>query len=375
MKVGGAPVWQRRLALTLLILAAIAAGAWFLAARDEPEPGHGPDYGALLKSWQDHAGIARPSAGTVTRPLTLPDDHGIHPGAAAEQWDLAMLLESTDRTERFVLRARFDRLGASAPRRASRWAAGGIVRRRLTLGLIGRDSLRTHEHFDRVALGLSGFESSPPVLWTPSDRLEWAGGDSGRLHVSGRGTRADLRFSAISAASELDGSGALGGQWRAYLIPAIRIEGTLSDGTRDVAVSGRGWIGHGWGAVPPVGGQLYFNHWILKLSDDSALAIVQWRRRDGSGRPSYDAVVIDMAGHAESRDAGDLELQSDGSSSGAPPHWRLRWPGERMELDIRAFIQQSTRNVAGPVEIAVRVDGTRDAEALTGWGFMELDGY
>ncbi|MFO1417940.1 MAG: lipocalin family protein [Methylotetracoccus sp.] len=375
MKLRGASTWQRRFAFALPILAVIAAGAWLVAARHEPEPVHGPDYAALLKAWQDHSGIDRPTVGTVTRPLTLPDDHGFHSGAAAEQWDLAMLLESTDRSERYVLRARFDRLGASAPRRTSRWAAGGVVRRRLTLGLIGRDSLRTHEHFDRVALGLSGFESSPPALWTLSDRLEWAGGDSGRLNVSGRGTRADLRFSAISAASELDDSGALGGQWRAYLIPALRVEGMLGDGERDVAVSGRGWFGHGWGAVPPVGGQLYFNHWILQLSDDSALAIVQWRRRDGSGRPSYDAVVIDMSGHAVSRDASDLELQADGSLSGPPPHWRLRWPGERMELDIRAVIEQSTRNVAGSADIAVRVDGTRDAKALTGWGFMELDGY
>jgi predicted secreted hydrolase len=371
-----------RWSAALLFLSAAVLGAWRFPFYRAQGPATSPDYAALMKVWQDRTADAYARPDENAGPLSFPLDHAGHPAFPAEQWDFAALLDSVDGARRFALRFRLDRLGAADnnANRGSRWAAREFFHGMQTLTDFAAERFSPDERYSRRALGLSGYDTDPPRVWIDADALEWTGGRAadgqGKLAVSGRETIAQLYYVPLKPVASFDPGAQTAGPWRGYVYPRMRVTGNLQTGGRVSAVTGSGWLGHGWGRLPPVGGQVAFNRWFIQLSDDTELAVLQLRRRDGSGRPSIEGVSFGAAGEVRRLEQEDFELSPGQHAGRYPLSWVLSLPGAQIELRIRAVLQhQESTGAAGTWDGAVIAEGRRGGSELSGWGFMELNGY
>lgn len=371
-----------RWSAALLFLSAAMLGAWRFPFHRTQGPAPSPDYAALMKAWQDRTADAYARPEENAEPLSFPADHTGHPAFPAEQWDFAALLDSVDGARRFALRFRLDRLGAagSNTHRGSRWAAREFFHSLVTLTDFAAERFAPDERYSRRALGLSGYDTDPPRVWVDADVLEWTGDrvatGQGKLTVADRETIAQLYYAPLKPVAAFDPGAQPAGPRRAYVYPRMRVTGNLHTGGSVTAVTGSGWLGHAWGRLPPAGGQVAFNRWFIQFSDDTELAVLQLRRRDGSGRPSVEGVWFGAAGEVRRLEPEDFELVPGRYPGTYPVNWVLSLPGEQIELRIRAVLQhQETAGATGAWDGAVTAEGRRGGARLSGWGFMELNGY
>jgi len=367
--------WSRHPASWVLAAALVVAG-WVLFSHQRPEPPAArDDLSAVLRAWDRET-----TAGAFPRPasergqLRFPREHGVHTDVPFEVWDIVMRLPLQQGT--YWLRMRLLRLAAAPhpPDRASAWAAGEFLRAELTL-VAGAPAGSAHVvRNSRVALGIAGRASDPPKLWIDGDHLAWvrtdASGDQWELVLHESELQANLQLTlapprVTSADTELTG-----GPWTGYLHPHLAVTGELktADGARPVL--GTGWFTHNWGPVPPVGGQVTFDRWLLQFDQGDALVLVQTRRRDGSAPPSSRAVWIAADGQIRALDRPVAQVKM---GLRRPDAWSLITPDGRTRLKVEATTESTDDTATDQgMAVSVRVEGQHDGRPVTGWGVIDV---
>jgi predicted secreted hydrolase len=124
----------------------------------------------------------------------------------------------------------------------------------------------------------------------------------------------------------------------------------------------------------------------LHLSDGRDLMIYFLRRRDGSIDDASSGTLIEADGRARPLARADISIEvmdhwkSERSGGRYPGLWRVRLPGEDIELEIRPLLpDQEVRPAAMPALIywegAVLGRGRARRRSVSAEGYVELTGY
>jgi predicted secreted hydrolase len=158
--------------------------------------------------------------------------------------------------------------------------------------------------------------------------------------------------------------------------------GTVTVQGRTYEVTGSSWMDREWSTGSLGREQVGWDWFALQLSDGSELMYYQLRQQSGSVDPFSEGTFVPAQGPPLrlSRDEVRLEVLDTWLSprGGAkyPARWRLSVPKVELELDVTpAQADQELPVTLRYWEGAVRVQGTRAGQRLSGRGYVELTGY
>lgn len=337
----------------------------------------------------DAAGFARV---TAPRPFVFPRDHGPHPEYKTEWWYFTGNLRN-DAGRRFGYQLTIFRIGLVPPgviaQRASHWATGEIYMGHFAITDVKAKSFRAGERLARSALGLAGAQVQPVAVWIENWR------------VTGEDDLFPLRISAQDGDSAIDftletrkpvvlqgdrgmsvKSATPGNASHYYSYTRLTTQGTLRIDGESHRVEGESWMDREWSTSALEQNQAGWDWFSLQLDDGTELMYYRLRLKDGRIDPVSAGVWIDAAGTPVRLDASAVhasivrEWRSAETQVVYPVAWRLEVPSQALTLAIEPLLDnQELRLTVRYWEGAIRVTGTRQGRALSGYGYLELAGY
>lgn len=328
---------------------------------------------------------ARPSEG-FERPtgpwtLALPEDHGPHPEARSEAWNLVVHLTGPGGTPvgvQFLLL----RVGLVAPGAApspSPWTPRAVYRGHLIMTDGAGPATRAEERLLRGMAGLAGFDPSllelrlddwTIVFGTPDSSGDWA------LAASAEGSRVALTLRPPAEPIRPEGDAA---PFRGYALPQLVASGTVETDAGPLPVLGTAWFEHLWGELPlPGDTPVVTGRLLVHLDDGTALSVIRSWRRDGRGAATVDAVLIAEDGAPVAVAAGDAAVAVTQRWRGTDGYWPVGWSVQVGDIALavvpvvedqeHAFV---SRLWSGLVEIS----GQNGDRSVRGWGTLQLTGH
>jgi len=378
---------MRRLVSYLLLPALLLAAVFYLRARQvsaPTEPG--------LKVSQALGGI--PAAGFARalspRAFHFPADHGPHRQYQTEWWYFTGNLE-TAKGRRFGYQLTFFRMalapGASA--RLSRWGADQVYMAHCAVTDVDGKRFIFAERFSRGALGLAGAGGDPFAVWLEdwSARQTSPSPWSLKLVAAEGGASLDLDLASLKPVV-LNGAQGLSRKGRDpgnasyyYSIPRLATRGTLNLAGERFQVSGLSWLDREWSTSALAGDQAGWDWFALQLGDGRDLMFYRLRKKDGSADPFSGGTLTAADGSSRRLSAAEVQLsvaewwKSPESGTRYPSRWRLRVPGEGIDLEVLPRL--AGQELLGSFrywEGAVSVRGLGNSR-LEGSGYLEMTGY
>jgi predicted secreted hydrolase len=171
-----------------------------------------------------------------------------------------------------------------------------------------------------------------------------------------------------------------------YSLTRMPTAGTVRIGGERFAVTGASWMDREWSTSSLGKDQVGWDWFSLQLADGWDLMLYRLRRKDGTADPASSGTLIgpDIGPDGGSRRLNLAEFQIEGSGewrsprSGAeyPTRWRVRVPGEDLDLDVRPLLADQELDVSFRYwEGAVEITGTHRGRPVEGHGYVELTGY
>jgi predicted secreted hydrolase len=381
---------RKILALTSLILAftLLAGGAYALT-----RPGEDGQVEARLAVAEALGG--EPAAGYARaveqRPFTFPADHGPHPEFRTEWWYYTGNLATAD-GRRFGFQLTFFRtaLSPEAPQRASAWGANQVYMAHFAISDVAGRRFYAFDRFSRGALDLAGARAEPFRVWLEDWSTESAG--SGALPMRLRAAQGEVGLELVVDSAKptvLQGERGLsrkgaepGNASYYYSYTRMPASGSVRVGSQTFVVEGLAWMDREW-STSALGDDLAGWDWFaLQLEDGREVMYYQLRRKDGGIDPFSGGTFVAADGTSRSLAAGEVELAvsetwpSPRDGTRYPARWRLRIPGEGLDLEIVPHLADQELNLAVRYwEGAVGVTGTAAGRPVAGNGYVELTGY
>jgi predicted secreted hydrolase len=336
----------------------------------------------------DPSGFARADS---IREYALPADHGPHFDYQTEWWYYTGNLVAGD-GRRFGFQLTFFRRGLlpGPPPDGPGLATTQVYFAHLALTDVAAGTHVFAERWARGAAELAGARGDPFAVWLEDWRVESTNADGSALRLAARegslGLELDLRARkplvrhgdrGLSPKSDEPGNAS-------HYIGYTRLEarGRLATDGRELAVSGQAWFDHEWSTSALGPGAVGWDWFSLQLDDGHDLMYFQIRREDGGIEPVSGGTLVAPAGGSRRLPASEVSLgvlsrwTSPRTGAVYPARWRIRVPGEGLDLVVVPWIaEQEMRTSFVYWEGAVRVSGTREGEALSGHGYVELTGY
>ncbi len=385
----------RQVVLGLALLCAVsAAAAWLLWPR--PQPALRASMSAAAAA-TDTTGFAR---ATGPRPLVFPADHGPHEAFQTEWWYYTGNLTAAS-GEQFGYQLTFFRRSVAPPsestpadagEQASAWRTDQVYMAHFALTDVAGRVHHSFERFSRGALGLAGAQAEPFRIWL--EDWEVAGPTIGQARLRAAVTEGDLDLRLDLMLRDLKGPILHGDRGYSrkgpepgnasyyYSLSRIETTGTIVARDRQWAVAGLSWMDHEF-STSALGPELVGWDWFsLQLSDGSEVMLYALRRADGGRDPFSSGTLIAADGTTQPLGPSDFEIAATGAwrsprTGGVyPAGWVLSVPGADLRLVVTPHLaDQEMRTTLPYWEGAVRVEGTRAGQALTGHGYVELTGY
>ena len=325
-------------------------------------------------------------------PYEFPRDHGNHAGFKTEWWYFTGNLRAEDGRE-FGYQLTFFRQGIAPPAEPavarSRFVARDLKFAHFTISDLSRGKFHFGQTLSRGAFGEAGFDDGRRLAWIDGLSLELR--DDGAFHLVGRDTEKSvdliLKSTKPPAIHGVDGlSRKADGEGRAshyYSFTRLETAGRISIGGDAFPVEGRSWFDHEWASNQLAAHQVGWDWFSLQFDDGSELMLFQLRTKDG-GRDRWSGGSFIAADGGVTRIANEdfaLEPSARWKSvkSGAeyPMRWRVRVP--KLGLDVAVATRMDDQELRlNPIvywEGAVRAEGARSAQKISGRGYLEMTGY
>jgi predicted secreted hydrolase len=373
-----------------LVLVGLALGA-FLITREATAPTQGPQLtvAQVLGGQESNEGYAR---AVEPREFRFPEDHGPHSEFRTEWWYWTGNLETADGHAFGYQLTMFRK--ALAPRQAERpseWGSRQVYMAHFALSDIGAGRFHAFERFSRQALGLAGAEGAPFRVWLQDwevkateggvfpMRLSAQGADGARLELALEEGKAPV----LQGDHGLSQKGAEPGNASYYYsLTRMPSRGTVTVDGRAYEVTGASWMDREWSTGALSETQVGWDWFALQLSDSSEFMYYQLRHRDGSADPFSSGSFVPPQGAPVhlARDEVRIEVRdtwkSPRSGTSYPARWQLSVPSQQLELDITPSQADQELPVSFLYwEGAVRLQGTRAGQPISGRGYVELTGY
>ena len=327
---------------------------------------------------------------TEVRPFTFPADHGPHPGYKTEWWYVTGTLTGPD-AQPYGYELTIFRLGLAPPDADSALTASGDWRTNqlymahfaVTNG--ADETFHAFERFQRGGAGLAGAQADPFRVWL--DDWSMTGTDGSAFPLQLRAQESEIGIDLTLRPSKprvLQGDRGLsqkgpgsGNASYYYSYTRLDTDGTLALNGDTLSVTGASWMDREWSTSALGPEQEGWDWFSLQLDDGRDLMYYQLRRTDGSPSEFSEGVIVDPDGGTQRLDRSDVSIEvldtwtsPDGAHT-YPVEWRLRVPGEDIDLEITSLIPNQELDVSVRYwEGAVRIEGS-----ASGRGYVEMTGY
>ena len=327
---------------------------------------------------------------TEVRPFTFPADHGPHPGYKTEWWYVTGTLTGPD-AQPYGYELTIFRLGLappdadSAPTASGDWRTDQLYMAHFAVTNGADETFHAFERFQRGGAGLAGAQADPFRVWL--DDWSMTGSEDSpfpmQLQVQEEGIGIDLTLRPAKP-RVLQGDRGLsqkgpgsGNASYYYSYTRLDTDGTLALNGDTLSVTGASWMDREWSTSALGPEQEGWDWFSLQLDDGRDLMYYQLRRTDGSPSEFSEGVIVDPNGGTQWLDRSDVSIEvldtwtaPDGAHT-YPVEWRLRVPGEGIDLEVTSLIPNQELDVSVRYwEGAVRIEGS-----ASGRGYVEMTGY
>ena len=376
--------------LTLALL--VWAGQWYLVGQAPDHMTTEPRLSLGQALGGDLAGFARADR---PRELRFPDDHGPHPAYRTEWWYYTGNLKSTE-GRHFGFQLTFFRTALNAPPdragRASAWGTQDVYMAHFALSDVAAHRFYAFQRLSRSAFGLAGASAAPFRVWLEDWSVtgETAVGQpvSMQLSAEEQDVALDLRLVSdkpivLHGRNGLSQKGTAAGQASYYYsLTRLRSAGVIRLGDEEFQVQGLSWMDREW-STSVLGDALQGWDWFaLQLTDGQELMVYQVRQQSGGIHPLSSGTLVAADGTPQALTSADFQIevlqtwQSPTDGTAYPAKWRVRIPGEAIDLTITPYMaDQEMHTLIRYWEGAVWAQGTVQGRPLEGDGYVELTGY
>jgi len=333
-----------------------------------------------------------------------PQDHASHPGYQSEWWYYTGHLQTaTGRT--FGYELTFFRFGLRPgdPQPAatqSRWRGNQLFPAHFAITDEAGKTFFYDVRFAREALNMGGASTTSLDVhaddWTlrgkPVAGKPWL--ERMVLHARDDGPRGVNAIDLVQMPEKPPAIHGHGGVSRKagclscashyYSYTRLRTAGTLVFEGRRFAVTGLSWMDHEFGSAELRSDQAGWDWFSLQLADRRELMVYLLRQKDGSRTPESSGSLIEPDGSVRYLASDAFSVASTGTwkspHTGAtyPSGWRVRVPGEKIELTLQPTVSDQELAVAsGGVSYweGSVVAGDPNTGKPLGVGYVELTGY
>jgi predicted secreted hydrolase len=322
----------------------------------------------------------------------FPRDHHAHREFKTEWWYFTgSLFDSAG--QRFGYELTFFRDGirpASArDPNASRFIIDDLKFAHCAITDVAGKRFRFEQKMNRGAFGESGFDNERRLAWIENWTLELTGENEFelraitnfgalRLHLRAAKPPAIHGENGVSLKTA-DGSAAS----HYYSLTRLDTSGELTlNGTKH-QVSGSSWFDHEWSTSQLGRGHAGWDWVCVQWENGAELMLYRMRLADGRADPASSGTLIQPDGTTKHLRASDFQMtplefwKSKTSGGRYPVTWKVAIPGEKIEFTLSPALDDQELRI-NPItywEGAIDVSGTRDGQAITGRGYLELTGY
>ncbi len=379
-----------RLKITLLfglVIAAVVIGAWLFWPRTAA-----PLRASLVAAAPpaDTTGFARAEG---PRDLVFPADHGPHDDFQTEWWYYTGNLTG-ETGEHFGFQLTFFRRALLPPAersaRESDWGTEQVYMAHFALTDVAG---RTHHSFEKLArgsAGIAGAQAEPYRVWLEDWSVEGATGSGGPVALTAAAEDVALQLTLLNRKPPaLQGDRGYsrkgpepGNASYYYSLTRIAAEGSVTVRGQTFAVTGLAWMDHEFSTSALGPEQVGWDWFSIQLDDQTELMVFQLRRADGSVDAFSSGTLIDVDGSTRTLGPQDFsitpagEWRSPRSGGVYPAAWTVAVPSAGLRLEVTPLLADQEMDISYRYwEGAVRVEGVRGEQSVSGYGYVELTGY
>lgn len=336
----------------------------------------------------DHAGYQRADQ---PRPFHFPADHGPHPEFRNEWWYMTgNLADATGRQFGYQLTLFRIALSPDQPVMDSAWRTNQVYMGHFALTDVSGEKHHGFERFSRGAAGLAGAQATPFRVWLENWALSGTATDALPMRLQAR--EGDIALDLTLQAGKpvvLQGdrgwsqkSAEPGNASYYYSHTRLPTRGTVDLNGQTFAVQGSSWLDREWSTSALGPEQSGWDWFALQLDDGRDLMFYRLRRKDGGMDSFSKGVLVDAGGQTRLLRGNAVDLQPLGewtspqSGDRYPAAWRLRLPGEKLDLTVTPKVAaQEMRLTVRYWEGAVAVSGRAGEDNIHGQGYLEMTRY
>ncbi|MCY4389446.1 MAG: hypothetical protein OXC18_20310 [Desulfurellaceae bacterium] len=383
---------RRIVGILLLVAVLVGVGQWYLAGQASDYIAAEPRLSLSQALGGELAGFARADRPRVFR---FPDDHGPHPAYRTEWWYYTGNLKSAAGRHfgfqltffRTALKAPTDRVG-----RTSAWGTQDVYMAHFALSDVAAQRFHAFQRLSRAALGLAGASAAPFRVWledwSVTGEMAAERPVSMQLSAEEQDVALDLRLRSekpivLHGRNGLSQKGAAAGQASYYyFLTRLRSDGVIRLGAEEFQVQGLSWMDREWSTSVLSEALQGWDWFAIQLTDGQELIVYQIRQQSGDIHPLSSGTLVAADGTSQALTSADFQIEvlrtwrSPADGTVYPAKWRLRIPGEAIELTITPYMaDQEMHTLIRYWEGAVRAQGTAQGRSLAGDGYVELTGY
>jgi predicted secreted hydrolase len=324
------------------------------------------------------------------RAFEFPEDHGPHPGFRIEWWYLTGNLDAED-GRRFGYQFTIFRTALAPPDSAEGdegWSAPQLYMGHVGLSNVSAQEFHHEERLGRPVAGIVGAQADPFRIWID----EWTlASDSPSLDTMRLSATVDGHLIELTLAPDkpmvLQGDRGFDrkgeGEGNAsyyYSFTRIATWGTVTLGGSVIRVSGLSWMDREWSTSVLGEGVEGWDWFALHFADGRDVMYYQLRDADGERVGDTGGALVEADGSYRRIDTGEVELDvldrwTSPRGGRYPSRWRLRMPGEGIDMEIRAVVpDQEMVTAIRYWEGAVDIIDFESGEPA-GRGYVEMTGY
>jgi len=322
----------------------------------------------------------------------FPREHFNHPEFQTEWWYYTGNLKSND-GHHFGFELTFFRQAVTRDlAKTAAWDVKDVYFAHLALSDLDGGKFYHAERTNRSGPGIAGVDETRGRIWNgnwqivlenEAQRLR-AIDERFQLHLSLRSEKPPVVHGKDGVSQKAEGAG-----HASHYISLTRLNtsGFIKLGEKKFEVTGASWMDHEFFTHQLTVEQTGWDWLSLQLEDNTELMLFHIRRRDGSIDPYSAGTYVDAQGRTTHLHASDFVLTPLGKTwkspvTGAvyPMEWKLTIPRFGLELEAKTPLESQeltgkTRLVPNYWEGAVVLTGRRNAELISGVGYLEMTGY
>lgn len=342
-------------------------------------------------------------AQTIFRPalpgykFQFPRDHGSHAAYQTEWWYYTGHLQSKN-GRRFGYQLTFFRtaLAPSLRGRTSKWAVRDVIFAHFALSDIDGKKFFNTDRINRASLGLAGADtagSKSPRIWLNDWEMRFSGPTGERQTLkateNSNGTVFSLQLTQKALKKPvIHGQNGVSqkstGAGRAshyYSYTRLQSNGIVKIGSETFAVTGQSWFDHEFGSNQMDKSQTGWDWFSLQLSDGRELMLYQLRLTNNRIEPLSSGTLVEKDGRSRHLKLREFQIESLGewksprSGGNYPAKWRVRVPGEKIDLVITPSLADQELNPRRGASFDYWEGSVEFTGTHSGQGYVELTGY